>query len=130
MKKLSVLFSLLFVVAFIACKDDENPTPTFQKSQFIGEWEVTAYAGTDGSSDGPCEYIITNTEFNEVSGCDSGFEISFGGEYTFDNKNKITLEDDTIGELSWIILEISGTTMKLEQRLDGTKYGTVTTTKK
>lgn len=123
MRKLNILFFV--AIAFVGCKDDET-TPTFKQTDFIGEWEVTNYVGTDPDDEGACEYVITETEFEVVSGCDSGFTISIGGEYTFNGKNKITLEDNSFGVLSWVILELNGTTMKLEERFDGDKYGTVT----
>ena len=129
MKKLTVLFFVVAIAALVGCKDDEV-TPTFKQADFLGEWEVKQYASTDPDAEGPCEYVITEDEFNEVSGCGSGFEISFGGEYTFNGKNKITLNEEFFGELSWVILELKGTTMKMEQRLDGRKYGTVTVAKK
>lgn len=129
MKKLNVLFFVVAIAALVGCKD-EDTTPSFKQADFLGEWEVTNYESTDDEVEGPCEYVITEDEFNEVSGCGSGFEISFGGEYTFNGKNKITLNEEFFGELSWVILELKGTTMKMEQRLDGRKYGTVTVAKK
>lgn len=129
MKKLSVLFFAGVLMAVVGCKD-EDTTPTFQQADFLGEWEVEQYASTDPDAEGPCEYVISTTEFEEVSGCDSGFEIAVGGGYTFDGKNRITLKEEFFGELSWIILELNGTTMKMEQRFDNRKYGTVTVVKK
>ena len=129
MKKLNVLFFVVAIAALVGCKD-EDTTPSFKQADFLGEWEVKQYASTDPDAEGPCEYVITEDEFNEVSGCGSGFEISFGGEYTFNGKNKITLNEEFFGELSWVILELKGTTMKMEQRLDGRRYGTVTVAKK
>lgn len=129
MKKLNVLFFVTAMAVLVGCKD-EDTTPTFQQADFLGEWEVTAYTGTDADAEGPCGYVISTTEFEEVSGCDSGFEIAVGGEYTFDGKNRITLKEEFFGELSWIILELNGTTMKMEQRFDNRKYGTVTVVKK
>jgi hypothetical protein len=131
MKKFNLLFLLLTVVAVVACKDDETPTPTFQKSQFIGQWEVTNYQAADPDQDAPCEYNITETEFEQVSGCDGSFSITLGGEYTFDGKNKITLKEDFGGfEISWVIVEIKGNTMKIQDKVDGETYGTATVTKK
>lgn len=129
MKGLNTLFFVAIASVFVGCKDDET-TPTFKQADFIGEWEVKQYASTDPDAEGPCEYVITESEFEVVSGCDSGFTISIGGEYTFNGKNKITLKDNSFGVLSWVILELNGTTMKLEERFNDDKYGTVTVEKK
>jgi hypothetical protein len=129
MKSITSLCLAFLTITTISCKDDEESIPTFQQSDFIGEWEVTAYQAIDGSTEGPCGYTITIDEFNEVSGCGTGFEISIGGAYTFDGKNRITLDDQSFGELSWIILELSNSKLRLEQQIDGTKYGTVTASK-
>lgn len=128
MKKLNILFFVVAASVFVGCKDDET-TPTFKQADFIGEWEVTNYVGTDPDDEGPCAYTITETEIAEVTGCDTGFEIALGGEYAFNGKNKITLKENSFGEIAWIILELDGTTMKLEQRYEGDKYGTVSLVK-
>jgi hypothetical protein len=51
MKKLKLLYAVLFAVAIIACsKDDESPT--FKKEDFVGIWKE------DGTEDNGCVDVV------------------------------------------------------------------------
>jgi len=131
MKKLSLLYAFLFVAAFVSCKD-EDEDPTFKKSDFLGKWEETASTPPDDESE-TCttskeEIEITDDDIKVTSTCD-GFSGSIDYPYTFDNKRTLTVTITILTEtitMKTKILELSGTTMKVENYYNGTKAETVT----
>jgi hypothetical protein len=131
MKKFKLLYALLFAVAVIACKDDDE-SPTFKKADFIGTWEVTKFEAAVTGFDGACKYTFTETELDETF-CDGSTEYSlFSGEYTFDNKSVLTLKTQDADDIKYTltISSLNATTGKFVIHMDDHKYGTATVTKK
>jgi hypothetical protein len=126
MKKLNLLYALLFISLLICCgKDDEDPS--YKKADLIGKWEQTATTIPDdgGSS---CttekqEVEFSETELKMIGTCD-GTSGSFEVDYTFDNKKTVSFE--FLGEAKMVILELSNTTLKVDVFYGGQKAGTTT----
>jgi hypothetical protein len=128
MKKLHLIYALLFVATFVSCKDEEEE-PTFKKEAFIGSWERTSTTvDQEDCTNGTEELEFTQTQINITSSCD-GIEISYDADYTFDNKRTISLEIFGI-EGSFVIQELTATTLKADLYQGNTKQGTSTYKKK
>lgn len=128
MRKLQFFYALLFVAAFVACKD-EDEDPTFKKSDFIGRWEETASNPPDEEEGMSCdtykqEIEISETEIEFISTC-NGVPGSATVAYTFDNKRTVTTSVLGI-EVKSVIVELTSTTLKIDNYTNGTKYETVT----
>jgi hypothetical protein len=130
MKKLNLLYAVLFAVIIVACKDDDE-APTFKKADFIGTWEVTTFDAVIDGFDEACKYTFTETELDEIH-CDGSFEYSmFSGAYTFDNKSVLTLTPTDQNDMKYTltIASLNATTAKFVIHIEDQKYGTATVTK-
>lgn len=125
MKKLKLLYALLFAVAAIACsKNDESPT--FKKEDFVGTWEQ------DGSEEQGCTTIVKvdATKFYHF-GSKCGTVVDFGDGYTFtfDGKTFTFTDANLDSQIKYGILSKTATTFKADLYLDGVKISTDTYTK-
>lgn len=91
MKKLNFLLMVTLVAAVMACGDDET-SPSFSKSNFIGEWEQTEPAPQDENcNDYEKGIIITRDSIENYDDC-ADDKISFSSPkqpYQFDGKSVI-----------------------------------------
>jgi hypothetical protein len=125
MKKSTLFYSLLFIVALVACsKDDDDKTPSFSKEGFVGTWE-----DKDTGSNG-CHPVIqfTDTHYSYGTKCNTTVTLYSGSAYTFDNKN--TVSTTTVsGEMKYVIISLTTETLVTDIYLKGKKTGTTTFTK-
>lgn len=124
MKKLKLLYALVFAVAVIACsKDDESPS--FKKEDFYATWKI------DGSEDGDCVDVIkfdANKMYNGDKCGNDAADFYFENAYTFDGKQTFTV--NVLGiESKMVVTSKTATTFKADSYLAGTKIETVTYTK-
>jgi hypothetical protein len=124
MKKLNLLYAVLFAVTIISCsKDDEKPS--FKKEDFYATWQE------DGSLDAGCTSVIkidaTKIYDGEKCGTDP---IDFYDEnvYTFEGGN--TFKTDFGGiEIKMVVTSKTATTFKADGYLAGTKVSSASYTK-
>jgi hypothetical protein len=125
MKKLKLLYAVLFAVAIIACsKDDESPT--FKKEDFVGSWIE------DGSEDDGCVTVIKFDatkiyENGEKCGTDDAEFFFDGDTFTFDGKSFKMTEQGF--EWKYVIVSKTATTFKADYYLANSKLSTSTYTK-
>jgi hypothetical protein len=126
MKQFKLLYALLFAVAVIACKDDDE-SPTFKKEDLVGTWEEN-----DSEIQG-CTFLIkidATKFYNFGTKCDDDIFFSDGYTFTFDGKQTFTFtDDDTDTDYKYVILSKNATTLKADVYVDGTKFSTDTFTK-
>jgi hypothetical protein len=127
MKKANVLYALLFAVALISCKKDDE-SPTYKKADLIGSWTMTSSGIEQDDCDSYSEELeIGKTTMTTISTCD-GVDGSFELDYTFNNKETITFDVLGIpGKL--VITQLTSTTLKVDVYYQNVKQGTTTYTK-
>jgi hypothetical protein len=125
MKKLKLLYAVLFAVAIIACsKDDESPT--FKKEDFVGIWKE------DGTEDNGCVDVVKFDAtklftYGEKCGTQDAEFFFDGAVFTFDGKSfKIT---DSGIEEKYVIVSKTATTFKADYYISNTKFSTSSYTK-
>lgn len=104
-------------------------TKIHPSKDFIGRWEETASTPPDDEEFEDCdshkeEIEISETEISYITTCD-GSTVTFDASYTFDNKKTVTLTLFGI-ETKSVIVELTGTTLKIENYYSGTKVETIT----
>lgn len=129
MKK-SHLYFLLAVSSIVCSCSDDGETPSYNQTDFIGKWQMTATTSQEYNP-GNCTtykryYEFSESEFTDSNECD-GSKSSFSIGYSFNGKN--TISYTFILEARLVIVQLTETTLKLDEYVNGSKYGTSTFTR-
>src|SRR5687767_3872762 len=110
MKKLNLLYALLFAVAIVACKDDDE-SPSFKKEDFFATWKE------DGTEDGDCFDVIKldATKWYEGTKCGTAdADFDGGTTYTYDNKSAFIISFFGL-EAKYVVTSKTATTFKVDE---------------
>jgi hypothetical protein len=124
MKKLNLLYAVLFAVIIVACKDDDE-APTFKKEDFQGSWERTSTTiDDDGACDTSGETLeFRASDFTSITVCDdASTEVDL--DYTYDNKSTISFE--FVFGAKYVIKTLNATTLTIDIFYEDHKAGTST----
>ena len=123
MNKLKSLYALIFVVAMIACGDDEKPS--FKQTDFYATWQI------DGSENGDCTDLIKINESMFFSGtkCNANQTFDNGMTYTYKNNTFSITYPDLDLTVKYVIRSKTATTMKADLYWETVKMDTQTLTK-
>jgi hypothetical protein len=120
--KLRPLYALCAVLFLAACKDD-NESPNFKKEDLVGTWLRTA---TTIDAEATCaseELDITETVFTQVC-VDDGSSIYYYYAYS-SNTVSIDNEDEEV-TYQMVVTSLDETTMKVDWKVEGQKFGSST----
>jgi hypothetical protein len=117
--KLRLLYALAVVLVLASCKDDKE-SPTFKKENIIGTWLRTS---TTIPADATCteeELNIAETIFTQS--CDGSIYYN----YTYASNTISFHNEDFDVDYQVVVTSLDATTMKVDWKLEGQKFGSST----
>jgi hypothetical protein len=127
-KKIQLLYLVLFTISVFSCSDDEDPS--YKQADLVGKWQMTETTSQEYNPD-DCTtykryYEFSLSEFTDSNECD-GANGSVTVDYTYNGKN--TVQYSFFVDVKLVIKSLNATTLKLDEYVAGSKLGTSTFTK-